>query len=264
MVPAGRLLRGAHPGLLRRQQRRGRGHPRAHRQARLPPVAGGRLPVAAALLPVAPARRRLRHQRLLLGAPRERDRRRPQAPAGRGPRPGHPGHRRPGHQPHQRPAPVVRRVAAEPGQPQGRLVRVERRRPAVAGGPGRLHRRRAVQLGLRPPAGPVLLAPLLRPPARPQLRQPRGGRRHARGGPLLARPGPRRLPARRRPLPLPAGRHRRGEPPRDPRLHPPGPGRARRATTRAGSCWPRPTGGRPTWPTTSATTTSATCASTSR
>ena len=113
------------------------------------------------------------------------------------------------------------------------------------------------------PARPVLLAPLLLPPARPQLRQPRSGRRHARRGALLARPRARRLPARRRPLPLPAGRHGGGEPARDPRVHPPGARPSWTPTTRAGSCWPRPTGGRPTWPTTSATTTSATCASTS-
>ena len=37
-----------------------------------------------------------------------------------------------------------------------------------------------------------------------------------------------------------------------------------RPTTPGGSCWPRPTAGRPTSPTTSATATSATCASTSR
>ena len=41
-------------------------------------------------------------------------------------------------------------------------------------------------------------------------------------------------------------------------------GRAGRRTTRAGSCWPRPTAGRPTWPSTSGTTTSATSASISR
>ena len=150
------------------------------------------------------------------------------------------------------------------GQPQGRLVRVERRRPALARGPGRLHRRRAVQLdlGRRPRA--VLLAPLLLPPARPQLRQPRSGRRHARRGPVLARPRPRRVPARRRALPLPARRHGGGEPARDPRLHQADPQASSTPTTRAGSCWPRPTGGRRTWPTTSATATSATCASTSR
>ena len=204
-------------------------HPRAHRQAGLPPVARRGLPVAAALLPLAAARRWLRHQRLLLGPPRVRHRRRPEAPARGGPRPGHPGHRRPGHQPHQRPEPVVHRVPLEPRQPQGRLVRVERRRPTLAGGPGGLHRRGAVQLGLRRPAGPVLLAPLLLPPARPQLRQPRGGRGHARRGPVLAGPGARRVPARRRPLPVPEGRHRRREPARDPRLHPADAGRARGA-----------------------------------
>ncbi len=127
---------------------------------------------------------------------------------------------------------MVRRVAAEPGQPQGRLVRVERRRPALAGGPGGVRRRGAVQLGLRRPAGPVLLAPLLRPPARSQLREPRSGRRHARRGALLARPRARRLPARRGALPVPEGRDRRREPARDPRLHPPGPGRAGRALPR--------------------------------
>ena len=52
----------------------------------------------------------------------------------------------------------------------------------------------------------VLLAPLLLPPAGPQLRQPRGRRCDARGRPLLARSRPRRLPPRRRALPLPARR----------------------------------------------------------
>ena len=220
--------------------------------------------MAPAVLPVAATGRRLRHQRLLLGASRVGLGVRHRDPAGRGPRPRHPGHRRPGHQPHVGPAPVVRRVPPEPRQPQGRLVRVERRRPALARGPGGLRRRGAVQLVLRRHPRPVLLAPLLRPPARSQLRQSRRGRRHARGGPVLARPRPRRVPPRRRALPVPAGRHGGGEPARDPRLHQAGPRRARRATTPDASCWPRPTGGRPTWPTTSATTTSATCASTSR
>ena len=41
---------------------------------------------------------------------------------------------------------------------------------------------------------------------------------HARGRPVLARHRPRRLPPRRRALPVRAGRHQRGEPARDPRL----------------------------------------------
>ena len=59
-------------------RRRHRRPQRADREARLPRVARRRLPLAAALLPVALARRRLRHQRLLHGAAgvRRRGRRR--------------------------------------------------------------------------------------------------------------------------------------------------------------------------------------------
>jgi hypothetical protein len=53
------------PRLLRRQRRRHRRLPRADREARLPAVARRRLHLAAAVLPVAAARRRLRHRRLL-------------------------------------------------------------------------------------------------------------------------------------------------------------------------------------------------------
>ena len=109
-------------------------------EARLHRVAGHRLHLGAPVLPVALPRQRLRHQRLLQRAPRLRDARRPGGLPGGCPRPGHPGHRRPGHEPHQRPAPLVHRVALEPRQPQGRLVRLERRRPTLARGPGGLHR----------------------------------------------------------------------------------------------------------------------------
>ena len=51
-------------------------------------VARGGLPLAAALLPVAPPGRRLRHQRLLLGAPRERHGRRPAGGCSTRPTPG--------------------------------------------------------------------------------------------------------------------------------------------------------------------------------
>ena len=53
LVPAGRVLRDPGAGLLRQQRRRHRRPRRHHRQARLPPVARRRLPVVAALLPVA-------------------------------------------------------------------------------------------------------------------------------------------------------------------------------------------------------------------
>ena len=112
-------------------------------------MAGGRLPVAAALLPVPAARRRLRHQRLLDRPARvRRPGRRRRAGRG-GPQAGHPDHRRPGHEPHQRPAPLVPRVAPGPHQPQGRLVRLERRRHRLQRRPGHLRRHREVQLDLR-------------------------------------------------------------------------------------------------------------------
>ena len=90
----------------------------------------------------------------------------------------------------------------------------------------------------------VLLAPLLLPPARPQLRQPRGPGGDARGPALLARPRPRRLPARRHPVPDRARGHQRREPPGDARVPQararrgrrplPGPGAARRGQPVAG------------------------------
>ena len=50
-------------------------------------------------------------------------------------------------------------------------------------------------------AGPVVPAPLLLAPARPQRRQPGGPRRDRAGDRLLARAGPRRLPRRRGAVP---------------------------------------------------------------
>ena len=70
-----------------------------------------------------------------------------------------------------------------------------------------------------PVAQAVLLAPVLLPPARPELRQPAGSsdemlQVHA----LLARPRRRRLPARRRALPVRARGHQLREPARDARV----------------------------------------------
>ncbi len=129
-------------------------------------------------------------------------------------------------------APVV------PGQPRGprgplrRLLRLVRHRRALPGGAGHLRRHRAVELDVGPGAPAVLLAPLLLPPARPQLRQPRRPRRDPRGDLVLVRHGPRRVPARRRALPLRAPRHQRREPPRDPRVPAQGPSLRRREVPR--------------------------------
>ena len=65
----------------------------------------------------------------------------------------------------------------DPDRPVRRLLRVERHRPAVPGRPDHLRRHRGVQLDLRPGAPAVLLAPVLLPPAGPQLRQPGGAAR---------------------------------------------------------------------------------------
>ena len=133
------------------------------------------------------------------------------------------GDRRSRHEPHQRPTPLVRRVTVVSGQSQSGVVRVERRRPALARGARRLRRRGDVELDVGPISSAVLLAPLLLAPARPQLREPRGRRGHVRRGPLLARPRARRVPPRRRPLSLPEGRDHGREPPRDPRAAPSAP-----------------------------------------
>ena len=198
-------------------------------------MARDRLHLAPAVLRLAAPRRRVRHQRLLLGAARLRlHRRRRRADRG-GPQAGHAGDRRHGDEPHLGPAPLVPGEPAGPHQPQGRLVRVGRRRPALERGAGHLRGHRAVQLELRRAARPVLLAPLLPPPARPQLRQPRGRRRDARRGPVLAEPRPRRVPPRRGAVPVRARRHQRREPPRDPRVPPPGPQDGRRGVPGSGA-----------------------------
>ena len=100
----------------------------------------------------------------------------------RGPRARHPGDHRLRHEPHQRPAPVVPgQSRSDPDGPVRRLLRLVRHRRALPGRPDHLRRHRAVELDLGPGAPAVLLAPVLQPPARPQLRQPRGPRGDARG-----------------------------------------------------------------------------------
>ena len=111
LVQARRLLRGPRallPGQQRRRHRRPAG---PHRQARLPAVAGRRLPLAAAVLRVAAARRRLRRLRLHRRAARVRRPRRLRRVRRRRARARHARDHRLRHEPHQRPAPVV------PGSP---------------------------------------------------------------------------------------------------------------------------------------------------
>ena len=146
---------------------------------------------------------------------------------------------------------------------RARLVRVVRHAAQVRGRADHLHRHRDVELDVGRRRRGLLLAPLLLPPARPQLRQPRGPRGDARRPALLAGPRPRRLPPRRRALPLRARRAptARTCPRRtssSSRCAPP----STRSTPTA-SCWPRPTSGPRTSSSTSARATSATWPSTS-
>ena len=175
LVQAGGVLRGARPRVRRLEPRRHRRPARADREARLHPVAGRRLPLAAAVLRLAAARRRLRHPRLPRGAARVRHRRRLRGAARRGAQARHPGHHRPRHEPHLGHPPWFEESRRNPDGPYGdfyvwsdddtrypdaRIIFVDTEH---------------VELDLRPGARPVLLAPVLLPPARPQLRQP--GRR---------------------------------------------------------------------------------------
>ena len=177
--------------------------------------------LAAALLPVAVARRRVRHRRLPERPPVVRDGGRLQGFPRRRARAGPPGDDRTGRQPHLRPAPLV--PARAPGAARlarARLLRVERLRPEVPGRPDHLYRHRDLELDMGPGGESLLLAPVLLAPARPELRQPPGGggshQRHA----VVAGYGRGRAAPRRDPLPRRARRHQLREPARDARRHP--------------------------------------------
>ncbi len=190
--------------VLRRQRRRLRRLPRAEREARLPPVARDRLHLAAADVPVAAAGRRLRHRRLLRrSTPTTGPSRTSRVFVEDGAPARHARDRRPRHEPHVGRPPVVPGVALRAGQ-----------RPSATGTCGRTPTTATTDARIifidtepsnwtwDPVRRAVLLAPLLPPPARPQLRQPRRAGRDARRPALLARPRPRRLPARRRAVPV--------------------------------------------------------------
>ena len=175
VVQARGLLRDPPARVLRRQRRRLGRLPRADREARLPAVARRRLHLAAADVPLPAARRRLRHRRLLRRPPRLRDDRgRPRVHRG-GPRARHPRDRRPRHEPHVLGPPVVpARPRRARGVARARLVRVVRHAASYEDARIIFVDTETVQLDLGRAGRRLLLAPLLRPPARPQLRQPRG------------------------------------------------------------------------------------------
>ncbi len=199
--------------------------------AGLPAMARHRLHLAAAHLRLAAAGRRLRHLRLHLDPAGVRD---PRATSWTW---------------WTRPTSAGMRVIADlvmnhtsdaaplvPGVPQptptGRTATStsgRTRDERLPRGAGHLRRHRAVELDLRPGPRPVLLAPVLLPPARPQLREPAGPGRHARGAAVLARPRHRRVPPGRGALPVRARGHQLREPQGDPRVPEADPGRDRPA-----------------------------------
>src|SRR5207344_2238261 len=98
-----------------------------------------------------------------------------------------------------------------------RLLRLEPDRSPVPGRARDLRGHREVELDARPGAWRLLLAPLLQPPARSELRQPRGAPGDARRHALLARPWAGRLSLRRGAVPGGARGHELREPARDAR-----------------------------------------------
>ena len=103
--------------------------------------------------------------------------------------------------------PVVPAARARPRLPVPRLLRVARREAAPRSRATSCSpTRRTSNWAWDEQAGPVLPAPLLLRPARPQRRQPGGARRDRADRGLLAPAGPRRLPRRRRAVPARAGR----------------------------------------------------------
>ncbi len=164
-------LRAARARLPRQQRLRHRRLSGTDLTARLPRRPGRDRAVGPALLSVSRSRRRLRHRRLRPRQSRLRHAARRAHLHPRGTQAGSAGHHRAGLQPHLRPAPLVPACAQGPARiARARLVRMERYARSVSGCAHHLQGLRALQLDLGPCRQRLLLAPLLQPPARPQLR----------------------------------------------------------------------------------------------
>ncbi len=165
-------LRAARPRLRRLQQRRHRRLPGPDLRARLSAGSRRHLHLAPAVLPVAAARRRLRHRQLRRRQSRATARSRTSSSSSMPPiERGMQVHDRAGHQPHLRPASLVPGGAACSSRlARARVLRLDRHRPAVQRRPHHLHRHRKIELDVGPGREGLLLASILLPPARPQLR----------------------------------------------------------------------------------------------
>ncbi len=216
--------------------------------------------LAAAVLSLAAARRRLRHRRLHRRPPRLRHARRLRR-APRGGAPARPArHHRAGPQPHLRPAPLVPARAARAGRiGRARLLRLERDARALPRGAHHLQGLRVLELVLgsawRAPTTGTASTRISRIST---SRTRRCTRRCSSVVDFWFEQGRRRPAARRRPVPLRGGGDQLREPPRDARVPARSCARTSTASSRTGCCSPRRTSGPRTPPPTSATATSAT------
>ena len=162
----------------RQRRRRHRRLPRPDREARLPAGPRRHRHLAAAVLPLAAARTTATTSPTTPTSTRSYGTLDDfQALPRRGAPPRPAGHHRAGDQPHLRPAPLVpARAPRAARQRRARLLRLERHARDVRRGAHHLQGLRALELDLGPGRQGLLLAPLLPPPARPELRQPRGPR----------------------------------------------------------------------------------------
>ena len=236
-------------------------------EARLPAGPRRRPPLAPAVLPVAAARRRLRHRRLhgrppglrhARRLPRASSRRRTRAACASSPS-----------WSSTTPPTSTRGSSGAPraaGLARARLLRLERHRPNATRtrGSSSPTPRRRTGPGTRWRSA-YYWHRFFRHQPDLNFDNPRGAaRRCSTCMRLLARPRRRRLPARRRPLPLRARGHELREPARDARVPQAAPAHVDERLSRAACCSPRRTSGPRTCAPTSATATSATWRSTSR
>ena len=212
----------------------GSGDLRGSREARLPAVAGDRLHLAAPHVPGA------RCATAATTSPTSTPSTRTTAPSRTSRtssrrRTGH-DHRRLRHEPHLADYPWRSSSAPTPRPGQAAGTTTSGRTRTTAGRrPGSSSSTPSPRTGRGTGARPVLLAPLLQPPARSQLRQPAGAGGDARRAAALARPRDRRLPHGRDPVSLRAQRHERREPPGDPRVPQARPGGGGRPLPRQGA-----------------------------
>ena len=118
-----------------------------------------------------------------------------------------PRHHRAGPEPHLRPAPVVQARAPRAARHRSSATSTSgATRPSATGRRASSSRTSSRRTGRWDPRrARLLLAPLLRAPARPELREPGGARGAVRRRRLLVRQGRRRPAAGRRPLPVRGG-----------------------------------------------------------